>query len=264
MKNIFEGTSLLDPKLIEILKKAGQIAIQEQTHLNIQYKKDSSIVTNGDILVSKFLTTELKKLYPTYDIFSEETAEQKPKSNSVIIIDPIDGTTSYAKKEDNWCLLLGFVRNEIVETGVVYQPTLNLLYWAKKGQGAYLVEGESTPQRLSAEKGFPLIGICSKTDAGENIVFEKLGITEVKRMFSASLKIIEVAKGNYDIYPYFQRKCSVWDLVAPQLILEEAGGLMIYEDEFKIDYANPLLKMGFAAINKNVDRELVAGMIKKQ
>ena len=94
-------------KLINLIRKAGKIALESQKEMTVANKADTSIVTNGDLAVSKFLERELKKLYPDHDVFSEENCSNIPKSSKVIIIDPIDGTESYSRREDTWSILVG-------------------------------------------------------------------------------------------------------------------------------------------------------------
>lgn len=242
----------MNPKLKQIIQQAGKIALKEQEKLKISIKPDSSIVTNGDLAVSEYLTTNLKKLYPNFDIFSEESSNQLPQFNNIIIIDPIDGTQSYSKKQDTWSILVGFIENGVITQGVVYQPTKQTIYYAKKSEGAFMEKNEKII-KLSSHKPLPLKGICSPNKNEEDIFLKNLSIDSVEYMYSASIKIMEVAMGKIDIYPNFAKKCSWWDLIAPQIILEEAGGSLILEEASDINFKDPHVNTRFICHGPNIN-----------
>jgi 3'-phosphoadenosine 5'-phosphosulfate (PAPS) 3'-phosphatase len=233
-------------KIFKILKQAGQIALEEQKTLKTQVKKDGTIVTNGDLAVSHFLEKEFKILFPEYDLFCEENCSQIPQKEKVIIVDPIDGTQSYNRREDTWCILVGFTENLKPTQGFIYQPVTDKMFYASKGQGAFLQSPEGT-QKLNQARTGPLKGITSFKDYGENDFFKKQGIEQVDQMFSAALKIAKIANGEYDLYPNFQKGCSIWDLVAPQILLEEAGGTLEFASPTPYQFQTPSLKERFCA-----------------
>lgn len=233
--------------LIELLKQAGALALEHQKNLDISTKSDTSMVTNGDIAVSAFLETNLKKLYPEFDVFSEENAENIPTKGKIIVIDPIDGTQSYSRKQDTWAILVGFIEEGVITQGYIYQPTLNLFYYAQKGQGAFKLENNvSTP--LKADRSGPTVSYSSPSRTDENEFLQELKIDDRRFMYSASLKIMEIAQGKADFYPNFQFKCSLWDLVAPEIILNESGGIIIYETHPGINFQNPNIATRFCAV----------------
>lgn len=239
-------------ELIKILKKAGKIAIEAQSKMAINIKSDSSIVTNGDILVSEFLEKELKRLYPDHDIFSEENTSSLPASNKVIVIDPIDGTESYSRKQDSWSILIGFVENGVPVGGVVYQPTLDLIYYGFKGRGAFKLT-KGIISKLKARTSGELTGACSPKDYGEYNFLKNQNINNIQKLYSAALKIMMVADGQTDAYPNFRHKCSLWDLIAPQAILEESGGKMIYETPIIINFTKTHIDQKFCAVSKRLE-----------
>ncbi len=240
--------------MISTLKKAGQIALDEQKNIKSQTKADGSIVTNGDLAVSKFLEEELKRLYPDWEIFSEENCKSIDNPDRVIILDPIDGTQSYFRFQDTWCVLVGFLDRLQPVQGFVYQPTTQRLYFAERGKGAYLQEANGTQIPLRAEGIGPLKGIKSKKDFRETEFFHANHIHQIDSMYSAALKILKVASGEYDAYAGFQKACSVWDLAAPQCILEEAGGRIEYANPVQWDLNQPQVPERFCAVGKRIQK----------
>lgn len=239
--------------LFKIIREAGIIALNEQKKMKISEKSDLSIVTNGDLAVSVFLERELKKIYPDHDIFSEENAGLIPKSKKVIIIDPIDGTESYSRNEDTWSVLIGFLDDMIPVGGVVYQPITDNLFYGFKGQGSFKISA-NIQTKLEAMGIGRIKGIQSFKDYGESEFLTSLGINEIGKMYSAALKIMKVAEGEFDAYPNFRKKCSLWDLVAPTVILEEAGGKVTYFDQMNPNFENPRIDSRFCATGKRLSK----------
>lgn len=246
---------ILSSDLIQVIKSAGEIALAEQKNLTTQVKPDTSIVTNGDLAVSAFLEKELSNLFPDWSIFSEENSKIIPNKNQVIVIDPIDGTESYSRKQDTWSILVGFWKDNCAVAGVVYQPTLNRLYIGEEGEGSYLITPEGGRELLVALAQGELSAFKSPKNYGEHDLLTKLGITNVKDMYSAALKIMEVAHGNVDAYPNFRRACSIWDLVAPWAILKEAGGSLYFQSPPSLDFEKPLWDINFCALGKRIETD---------
>lgn len=242
---------MLNEQFKKMIEKAGELAISEQQKLSLATKEDTSIVTNGDLAVSAFLEKELVKMFPEYEVFSEENSKNKPKGNKVIIIDPIDGTQSYSRKEDTWAILIGFLDGAVAVKGVVYQPTKKVFFYAEKDKGAYRIQGDQVT-KLNSDRSGDLVAWVSPMKANEKKFLDKHNITKTETMYSASLKIVELAQGHGDIYPNFRKKCSLWDLVAPQLILEESGGKIVYEQNQGINFENPHLNTKIVALAKRL------------
>lgn len=241
---------------IDIITQAGHIALAEQENLNVQTKEDKSIVTNGDLAVSKYLETELKKRFPAFDVFSEENSQQIPTSKKVFIIDPIDGTESYSRNQGSWSILIGVLDDLVPVGGIVYQPASKTLYYAFKGAGAFM-ESDGVVTSLTCERaGKILNAVISPKDYEEKAFLEKRNVTSFIPLYSAALKIMEVAKGNVDLYPNFRKKCSWWDLIAPTVILTEAGGELIYEESVAIDFNKTWVNSKFCAIGNRIKSDI--------
>lgn len=240
----------MDIELINLTRKAGELALKEQVGMTVSVKEDESIVTTGDLAVSQFLETELKSLYPDFEIFSEENCKVKPVGNKVIIIDPIDGTQSYSRRQDTWTILIGFLEDCIPVKGIVYQPTTQKMWIGETGQGSFSVAPDNSLVRLSAVGSGDLKAWTSPTLDSEDKFLDKLNIIEREMSYSASIKIMHLSAGNGDIYPNFRKKCSLWDLVAPLVILKEAGGELVFENysELPINFDNPHINSNFYAV----------------
>ena len=100
LKNITEG-------LLDTFLRAGKIAKEISLRgVKITIKADKSPVTDGDLAVDRHLRDKIVNLTPDISIISEETVnrEIKNQNKTFWLIDPIDGTKSYIKKEDDYTL----------------------------------------------------------------------------------------------------------------------------------------------------------------
>lgn len=142
--------------------------------------------------------------------------------------------------------------------GMTYKPELGEIYYAAEGEGAYRAFAASDPAstqvvpvRVSRETKLNLILSHSRHSPGLGEQLRRLGNPPFHRM-NGSLKINEVARGAYTgfISPP-QNPICLWDLAAPALILEEAGGRMTDLRGAPLDFRNPdpVLRTGIVASN---------------
>jgi len=183
----------------------------------------------------------------------EETWQPGTKvtDTPTFIVDPIDGTTNFVHSFPHACVSLGLSVSRVPVIGVIYNPFLDILYWAIKGQGAFMQTrpgGSTIDRRLPLAKNpTPLKGLDTALVAvewpaardGPNFevkadTFRKLTASKetggsmvhsLRSMGSAALNLAAVAAGQLDMY--WEGGCYAWDVCAGWCILTEAGGLMV-------------------------------------
>lgn len=232
-------------QIIKIIKEAGKLAIDYQSKINISTKEDSTIVTEGDIAVSNFLIEKLSKFYP---VLSEENYDESllNQSDTFFVIDPIDGTVSYSKKEDTWCTIVALVKNNEPIMSFVYQATKDKMFIAEKGKGTFLINnGKKIKQSVSSELKTIIVSPNYKEEDLKLIPnYDKLKLI---KEYGAALKIMNIVERNADIYPIENRWFGVWDLIGSSLILKEAGGHFKFLDDYKFDLKEKKLNHPFIA-----------------
>ncbi|BAF70818.1 inositol monophosphatase family protein [Nitratiruptor sp. SB155-2] len=197
------------------------------------HKKGSvDLVTQYDMKIENFLMEHLQKIYPGAEIVGEESFEGEIPSDG-IYIDPIDGTTNFVHSIAYTCISIGiWQRGEPVE-GVVYNPILNELFYAKKGAGAFLndqkiavSETENLIDALLAT-GFPY----TKVEMGKDyhFVIESMQnllpkTRDIRRLGSAAIDLAYVACGRFA--GFYEVNLKPWDVAAGILLVEEAGGVV--------------------------------------
>ena len=246
-------------EFIEIIKKAGEIFKQGfNKNLEIKSKGVKDLVTEYDVEVEEFLINKFKK-FSEYSIIAEETMQEE--FNNSIIIDPIDGTTNFAHHIPHCAISVGIYENRLPKYGIVYNPILNELFYAKKEEGAYKngkkikVSNQSNFQRSLIATGFPYSGAENKDDL--NWVITRLKevlprCQDVRRLGSAALDLCYIAEGKYE--GFYEINLKPWDVSAGILIVEEAGGMI--SNEYGSEY-NLFKDRCIVASNGTVHKKLV-------
>lgn len=210
--------------LIDAAREAGRIATSFNGPDAQSWDKPGGAgpVTEADLAVNVMLEAELQRARPDYGWLSEETEDTTDRLNreAVFIIDPIDGTRSFAKGSRTWAHSLAIAHDGIVTAAVIFLPQRDLLYTAQAGKGASLNGAPLTPGLRTDLAGADILTNRSSMDA-----HHWDGIApEFKRAHRPSLayRMALVAQGRYDgmltVFPAWE-----WDIAAGDLILREAG-----------------------------------------
>ena len=202
--------------------------------LRVQTKPDMTPVTEADQAVERALREQLGRSRQGDAIVGEEygASEAQGESARRWIIDPIDGTKGYVRGLPVWASLLALEEAGELTVGVVSAPALHRRWWAARGQGAFVSDGLGEgPRRLrvSAVQTLEDAQLCY-SGLGE---WSRLGRVEAvlrlaercwrTRAFGDAWSYMLVAEGTADIGG-LEPKVSLWDLAAPMVIVEEAGG----------------------------------------
>lgn len=224
-----------------LLKEAGEI-LKEGFYgeFDTKFKGSADLVTTYDVKIEQFLTPKLKKLYPDETIIGEESYEGVEFPENGIFIDPIDGTTNFVHRLPYVGISVGIWRDgEAYEAGV-YNPILDEMYYAKKGEGAFW---NGKPLHVSTTKelqnallatGFPYTKSSSPMDLGFvlNSMTNLLPkIRDIRRYGSASLDLCMVGRGVFD--GFYEINLKPWDVAAGILIVTESGGKVSNHDGFE-------------------------------
>lgn len=225
---------LLD-RILEIAEDAGRATLPYFVKggvLNIQHKLDNTPVTQADIAAHAVIKNDLEKLPECYPIISEEDGmwenyAVRKQWQRYWLIDPLDGTKGFVNHLPEYTVNIALIENHQPILGVVYAPASHACYFALKGEGAFKRTGYSQ-QKLkvkhkATERLKVLIGQYHRPKSLAKL--EAMGPTEVMRL-NSSMKFCYLAEGLADLYPRFG-PTSEWDTAAGQLILEEAGGLVV-------------------------------------
>lgn len=217
-------------KFLELMiLEAGGLALEisEKEDLGVDHKSDKDIVTRADRDVEQFIIEKIRKTYPDHSIVGEETGEHSGHTYRWVI-DPIDGTASYAHRLPNYSVSIGLEKEGEVILAGVYAPALHELYLAEKGGGATLNQKKikvNTTQALNESilaTGFA----CLRDNLEANnlpYLCELLPhLRDMRRLGSAAHELCLIAKGSLE--GFWELNLKIHDIAAASLILLEAGG----------------------------------------
>lgn len=194
----------------------------------IQFKGEIDLVTEVDRACEELIVAAIREKFPGHDILAEENVYAQAGSRFKWIIDPLDGTTNYAHGFPWFCVSIALEVDGEARLGVIYQPMLDELFTAVKGEGAYL---NGRPLRVSRREpmkncllatGFPYDRTRDNENNFANFVNFQMAARAVRRAGAAALDLACVAAGRLD--GYWECKLKPWDVAAGQLMVTEAGG----------------------------------------
>ena len=229
----------------------------EIENLQVSSKGPGDFVTSADKRTERILIDELQKAHPEYGIITEETGViNKSNFKNRWIIDPIDGTMNFLNGIPQFAISIGYEEEGEILCGVIFNPIMNELFCAEKGNGAYL---NNSRIRVSNKKKITDALLVTGGPKGASKIKDKIyseyinvsnNVSNVRKFGSAALDMAYVACGRFD--GYWQRELNYWDIAAGIIILKEAGGFISFFEED----INAPIKKNILATNSSIHEQL--------
>jgi myo-inositol-1(or 4)-monophosphatase len=249
---------------LETARRAGGLlrAFYSQQHTVKHKSTEIDLVTEADLASERLMIDAIRARFPHHAILSEEGLGDRDVDAGEVpylwLVDPLDGTVNYAHGFPVWSVTLALANREQVVLGVAYDPLLDEMFWAERGQGAWCNSRRlhvSTVSRL--QEALLATGFAYQLDAlADNNLAEfnamVLHAQGVRRGGSAVLDLAYVAAGRLDAY--WEMQLQPWDWATGWLLVEEAGGVVT---DLKGEPWS-LGKTDLAASNGPVHQELLA------
>ena len=222
--------------LINVMVAAAQKASRkllrdfgELENLQVSTKGPADFVSTADKTAEDTLRRELKKARPNFGFLLEESGEIVGQDTSNRwIIDPLDGTTNFLHGIPHFAISICLERDGEPFAGVIYQPVHDEMFWAEKGQGAFLngkrlrVSGRTKLEDGLFATGIPLRGATDHKDFLSQLQHMMAVSSGVRRAGAAALDLAYVAAGRFD--GYWEDRLQPWDIGAGIVLVREAGG----------------------------------------
>ena len=199
--------------------------------LNVARKGAVDLVTEADRRAEARIVAAIRDVYPNHAILAEEGGGSVVAgAEATWVVDPLDGTTNFAHGVPIWCVSIGVVVEGKPVVGVVYDPSRDECFTARRGDRATLNGtpiSVSRPTRLDDAllvTGFPYdvrTSPVNNADHFENFLRSAQG---VRRLGSAALDLCYVAAGRFD--GFWELKLHPWDVAAGGLVVTCAGGVV--------------------------------------
>lgn len=237
--------TLLQTTIKASIHAGKEILSVYESDFAVEHKDDKSPLTLADKKSHDVIVGYLKS--SGYPILSEEGAkvpyEQRSNWNKLWVVDPLDGTKEFIKRNGEFTVNIAFIENHYPIMGVIYVPITGTLYFGSKAIGSYKIELSKEIEKAILEAKISLqeliersVKLPKQEKKNKYIVVGSRShmspeteafINEIKttkgeiEMVSAgsSLKLCMIAEGKADIYPRFAPTME-WDTAAGQAILE--------------------------------------------
>ncbi|XP_059472145.1 inositol monophosphatase 2-like [Neocloeon triangulifer] len=225
---------------LPLVKQAGQeiLAAFERKDKKVESKSFADdLLTETDRRVEDLLIAGLKDKFPNHRFIAEERVSSGGEFEASTveptwIIDPIDGTTNFVHGYPQVCVSVGLWAQNCPQLAFVFNPVLDQLFTAKRGQGAFLngrkLSVSKTTELSAAIVGGDILSYQSQFDRLEVSIANAKSVKAVARAFripgSVAITLAYVAMGALDAY--FEQGPKSWDFAAGVLLVTEAGGVV--------------------------------------
>lgn len=194
--------------------------------LTLKNGDSSNLVTKADLGAEEIIVKLIKKNFPNHNIIAEESDKIDQSSNFTWIIDPLDGSTSFASGVPNFAVSIGLLKDGNPFLGVVNWISQKELYWAEKGKGAYL-NGKKISVRKTKklEDGVMGFSVGTRGRREEKLktyilpLFSKVRYPYI--LGSIAIDLALTSKGTFD---GAVGQGFIWDFIGGAAIILEAGG----------------------------------------
>ncbi len=225
-------------------------------------KSDGSPLTRADISSNKILKEILRK--SGHHILSEEDEDDTDRLNedTIWVIDPLDGTSDFVDKTDEFTTMVSLVHKKTPIVGVIGWPVKGQFYIAQRGCGVLKFDA----------KGWSNIKVSDVSDLSRcRIVGSRHHLSDRDKSFitslnaaqftsiGSSLKVVKISSGEADAYITTTTKMKEWDTAASHCIIHEAKGRMTDMCGNELTYNNYDVyhRNGILVTNDIIHREIL-------
>lgn len=203
----------------------------------VQHKDDDSPLTAADLAAHHCIVDGLASLTPDIPVLSEESTHEVPAAQRrswprLWVVDPLDGTREFVKRNGEFTVNIALVENGVAVFGVVQAPVTGDLWYGGSELGAFRRTGDEDVALHARIPALPPLRVAAsrshrdpRSEAFISRMTEAMGEVEPLALGS-SLKFCRLAEGGMDVYPRFG-PTSEWDTAAGQCVLEGAGGCVL-------------------------------------
>jgi len=224
---------------------------QYQRPQKISVKGLRDIVTEADLEAEAITMREIRRGCPEARFVTEESHHEQLQYDGAPTwyIDPIDGTTNFARGVPEFSVSIGMAQDGKLQCGAVLNPITDQMFYAERGGGAFLngqplrVSQRDTLMQALASLDWPREPVARKK-AGDFLARVAPEVDSVRSRGSAALGLCAIAAGWTDVY--FQFTLLPWDVAAGIVIVQEAGGQVtdLHGAPYRIDSPSWLVSNG--------------------
>ena len=227
---------------ITLIKKCNTTILDiYKNDFDVLLKDDQSPLTCADEKSNEIIVSYLKELnislqektQETFTIISEESKkelyEERKECTYSWLVDPIDGTKEFIKKNGQFTVNIGLAKNGIPVFGIVSIPVSGDIFIGIEGIGSikYDITGKKTELYVPQEKDMNkknIIVVASSSHCNKETQDFIDSLNEPKLTnIGSSIKLLAISENKADVYPRYA-PTSEWDTCAAHAVVKYAGG----------------------------------------
>ncbi len=217
----------------EILKKYYKKGIQTSNKTSFK-----DLVTKADYesqqkIYDVILGDLTKKQFKKEDIGFVGEENLNINGTHKFIIDPLDGTNNFASGFDYFCVSIGYMKNNQVIAGVIYNPLKDTLYFAQKTKGAYKIQNNIEQRLIMHYRKLSKMLCATIYHSVKNVYEKEVKITDKIYPHIRGIRInhsaaLDLALCSDEVFGLsLAGLSSIWDIAAGSLIIEESKGAFV-------------------------------------
>jgi myo-inositol-1(or 4)-monophosphatase len=219
---------------INAARQAGDLIVRSYDLLDrvqVSTKHNNELFTDIDVKAEQIIIKNILKAYPSHGYIAEESGTYQLDSDTVWLIDPIDGTNNFIHGYPVFAVSIACKIKNRIEHGVVFDPLRQECFSASRGQGAQLNDRKIRVTKMADINssligwGLPARNVALMQQYSPLLLKLMNECAGMRRMGSAALELCYVASGRTD------GACLIglkpWDIAAGALIVKEAGGIVV-------------------------------------
>ncbi|MEW5729191.1 MAG: 3'(2'),5'-bisphosphate nucleotidase CysQ [Pseudomonadota bacterium] len=233
------------PALEDLARAAGEVIMEVYGEdFAVDRKDDASPVTEADRRAEAVILPGLAALAPDIPVVAEEEAAAgriPTVAGTFWLVDPLDGTKEFIKRNGEFTVNIGLIRDGVPVAGVVHAPALRLLWSGADGR-ATMVDAQGQRHAIACRPAPEHGAVVVTSRSHRNPEAMDAWIADLPgaslSFAGSSLKFCRVAEGAADFYPRFGPTCE-WDTAAAHAVVLAAGGEVVTFDGRPLAYGKP-------------------------
>jgi 3'(2'), 5'-bisphosphate nucleotidase len=258
---------------IDVVEAAGAEVMRLYQSFKQIADAPADITTDADVASQEIILRRLSAEFPNDRLCGEETTAAlerdrlagKADTSRLWVVDPIDGTRGFARKNGEFSIMIGLVEQGTAVLGVVLEPAIGRLTYAVRAGGCHWRPNRNTPfQQTHVGNAAALADATiamsrSRGEEGEKKLLGLLGAKRGVQTYSAGIKLAQISRGEADVYLGDYPSMHDWDLCAGCILVEEAGGRVTDWEGDPLVFGQAPFKqrLGLAASNGALHAELL-------
>ncbi len=226
------------PPIVNVMVKAAYAAgrglvrdFGEVEQLQVSKKGPSDFVSTADMKAERVVFEILSEARPNFAFLAEEGTTKGDKDAAQRwIVDPLDGTLNFLHGLPHFAVSIAAEEEGEITAAVIYDPIKDELFWAAKGEGAFMnhrrlrVSSRTKLNEAMLATGIPWASRKDHEDFSRELLAVMPRVAGIRRWGVASLDLAYVAAGRFD--GFWESQLLPWDIAGGILLVREAGGLV--------------------------------------